>query len=169
MGGEGEGELLAAPGIFDVRNSHSAKPLLVCSVSVHPLFISKRFSFTKRSQKEAGPALSRNTPSKPKAWLWNVCESYIQHTWLGCERSCAFPGGVILTCTIWSVRFLSLSMGILESHFSVWNAAKDSSVLQHHLRAMEDCSEGLQMLFLLLLEEKLPWGLVICTVNWLGG
>lgn len=32
-------------------------------------------------------------------------------------------------------------MHILESHFSVWNVAKDSSVLQHHLRVMEDCSE----------------------------
>lgn len=37
-------------------------------------------------------------------------------------------------------------MHTLKIHFSVWNVAKDSSVLQHHLRVMEDCGEVLKML-----------------------
>lgn len=47
-------------------------------------------------------------------------------------------------------------MHILESHFGVWNVAEDSSVLQHHLTVMEDCSEVLQMLSSVLLEKRLP-------------
>lgn len=168
MGEEGEGELLPAPGIFEVRNSCSVKALLACSVPVHTLFISNMFSITKTSQKQTCPVLSGNISIEVKGMTVRSGKSYIQYTWLGCERCSAFPDGVMLICTIWRVWFLSLSMHILESHFGVWNVAEDSSVLQHHLTVMEDCSEVLQMLSSVLLEKRLPWGLVICTVNWAG-
>lgn len=78
------------------------------------LFISNMFLPTKRSQKQTYPALNRHIPTKAKKWY--DCEKYVN---------------VIYVVGVWKVfclsqwsnthfhHFFSLSMHMLESHFSV--------------------------------------------------